>query len=85
MNSELTKQALIKIVDANVLINLVSRRVRQLSNPGTPGSRPLISDSANLGSADIALNELVYDKMGWEMAEAPKPVDQANKKKSKKH
>ena len=54
-----------------------------MSNPGTPGSRPLLTETANLGSADIALSELNEDKMGWDLAEAPKPVDQANKKRSK--
>jgi len=86
MNAELCKQAAAKVNDPNVLVNLVSRRVRQLSMPGAPGSRPLISDTANLGgTADIALAELVEEKMGWEIPEPPKPVEQAAKKRSRKH
>jgi DNA-directed RNA polymerase subunit omega len=85
MNPELTRQAAARVGDPNVLINLVSRRVRQLSNPGAPGSRPLLTDVATLGSADIALSEIIHDKMGWEVPEPPRPVEQATKKKSRKH
>jgi DNA-directed RNA polymerase subunit omega len=85
MNSELTHQAALRVGDPNVLINLVSRRVRQLSNPGTPGSRPLLTETATMGSADIALSEIIHDKMGWEVPEPPRPVEQAAKKKSRKH
>ena len=83
MNTELSKQAQAKVGDPNVLINLISRRVRQLSNPGAPGSRPLLTGIANMGAADIALTEIMEDKMGWEMAEAPKPVEQAARKRKR--
>lgn len=65
MNAELVKKALEKIENPNVLINVVSRRVRQLN----AGGRPLISDTGNLGVADIALLEIIEDKMGFEMPE----------------
>ena len=68
MNAELCKKALEKIGNPNVLVNLVSRRVRQLSAGGGSG-RPLVADVAGLGIADIALKELVEDKMGWEPIE----------------
>lgn len=83
MNSEYCKQALNKVIDPNVLINLVARRVRQLSTPGAPGSRPLIADVVNMGFADIALMEIMEDKMGWEVPEPPKPVEQAAKKRKR--
>jgi len=67
MNAELVKKALEKVVNANVLVNLVSRRVRQLNSGGGDLSRPLIADVGNLGAADIALREIVEDKMGFEM------------------
>jgi DNA-directed RNA polymerase subunit omega len=67
MNAELVKKALEKVVNANVLVNLVSRRVRQLNAGGGNLSRPLIADVGNLGAADIALREIVEDKMGFEM------------------
>jgi DNA-directed RNA polymerase subunit omega len=69
MNAILVQKALLKVVNANVLVNLVSRRVRQL-NSGAGGScRPLIADIGNLGAADIALREIIEDKMDFDMPE----------------
>ena len=65
MNSEFVKQALAKVGNPNVLVNLVSRRVRQLTSGGG-NSRPLVDQPGNLGAADIALLELIEDKMGFE-------------------
>jgi len=48
---------------------MVSRRVRQLNSGGGGTSRPLVADIANLGAADIALREIIEDKMGFEMPE----------------
>ena len=69
MNATLVKQALEKVLNPNVLVNLISRRVRQLNSGGGGASRPLIADVANLGAADIALTEIIEGKMGWEMPE----------------
>jgi DNA-directed RNA polymerase subunit omega len=69
MNPELLKKALEKVGNPNVLVNLVSRRVRQLNNGGGGMSRPLVTGVGNLGVADIALREIVEEKMGWEMPE----------------
>ena len=69
MNAILVKQALEKIINPHVLINMVSRRVRQLTSGGGGSSRPLIADVTNLGAADIALIEIIEDKMGFEMPE----------------
>ena len=68
MNAELSKKALEKVGNPNILVNLISRRVRQLNSTG---SRPLIEAPPNLGVADIALLELVEDKMGWEQLVTP--------------
>jgi DNA-directed RNA polymerase subunit omega len=65
MNSELTKQALAKIVNPNVLINLVSKRVRQLNASGSM-SRPFIQDAAGLGAADIALRDIIEEKLSYD-------------------
>ena len=65
MNAELVKQALAKVGNANTLVNLISRRVRQLN----AGSRSLISDTGTLRTADIALLEIIEGKMGFEMPE----------------
>jgi DNA-directed RNA polymerase subunit omega len=71
MNSEICKKALEKVGNPNVLVNLVSRRVRQLTSAGGNGSRPLITETAGLGAADIALLEIVEGKMDYEMLEQP--------------
>lgn len=66
MNALLVKKALEIVPNPNVLINMVSQRVRQL-NSGNGGScRPLVRESANLSMADIALTEIVEDKMSFE-------------------
>ena len=51
----------------NVLVNFVSRRVRQLTSGGGSG-RPLIDQPGTLGAADISLLELIDDKMGFVVA-----------------
>ena len=84
MNAELCKKALEKVGNANVLINLVSRRVRQLNSGGGGLNRPLIADATNLGMADVALREIIEEKIGWDL---PEPVAPARPmpKKRKKH
>ena len=67
MNATLVKQALEKVLNSNILVNLISQRVRQLKSGGGRASRPLVADAANLGAADIALTEIIEGKMGWEM------------------
>ena len=69
MNADLVKKALAIVLNPNVLVNLVSRRVRQLSFGGGGRNRPLVADVANLGAADIALTEIIEGKMGWEIPE----------------
>jgi DNA-directed RNA polymerase subunit omega len=69
MDAILVKKALEKVLNPNVLINMISRRVRQLNSGGGRASRPLISDPGNLGAADIALREIIEEKMGFEMME----------------
>ena len=69
MNADLVKAALEKILNPNVLVNLVSRRVRQLTPGAGRASRSLVANAANLGAADIALREIIEGKMGCEMPE----------------
>jgi DNA-directed RNA polymerase subunit omega len=82
MNPKLVKQALEKVGDPNTLVNLISRRVRQLTYGGGGFSRPLIADVGNLGMADIALREIIEEKMGWEMPEIVTLVRPVRKKRS---
>ena len=84
LNSELTKKALEKVGNPNVLINLVSRRVRQLNAGHGAISRPLI-DPGTMGVADIALTEIIEDKIGFEMPELVELTRVAAPKKRKKH
>jgi DNA-directed RNA polymerase subunit omega len=74
MNAELVKQALEKVGNPNILVNLISQRVRQLSWGGGGLSRPLVLHTENLGVADIALREIVEEKMGWEIPEPEEAV-----------
>ena len=69
MNADLVKQALAIVVNPHVLVNLVSRRVRQLNSGGGRLSRPLVSEVGNLGAADVALTEIIEGKMSFEMPE----------------
>ena len=66
VNAELTKKALEKVGNPNVLVNLVSRRVRQLNSGAGALGRPLIGDPGSLGAADIALREILEEKIGFE-------------------
>ena len=67
MNADLVKQASEVILNVNVLINLVSRRVRQLNAGGESTSGALVADSGKHSAADIALREIIEKKMGFEM------------------
>jgi len=84
MNAELAKRALEKVGNPNVLVNLVSRRVRQLNIGGGGMGRPLILDVGNLGAADIALREILEDKVGWDMPEIA-VLERPKAKKRRKH
>ena len=68
LNSEYCKKALEKVSNPNILVNIISKRVRQLTGGGT-GSRPLLADTAGLGTGDIAMLEIIESKMGYELAE----------------
>ena len=83
MNAELVKQALAKVGNPNILVNLISRRVRQLNSGGGSLSRPLLADITNMGLADVALLEIIEDKMGWEipeLADTPRPTGRKRRK-----
>lgn len=83
MNAELCKKALEKVGNPNVLINLISRRVRQLNSGGGGLSRPLIMDYTNLGAADIALREIIEEKIGFDLPEPAENVRPTPKKRRK--
>jgi len=59
MKSSLVDQAAKIVADPQVLINVVSQRVRQLNS----GRSPLINALPSMGSADIALTEIIEGKI----------------------
>jgi len=65
MRDDYIKQALGKILDPNILINVVSRRVKQLKR----GNRPLVESLEKLSPEDIALREIIEEKISFEAGE----------------
>jgi DNA-directed RNA polymerase subunit omega len=59
MNAQYIDEASKMIPEQQLLINMVSRRVRQLN----AGSRPLIEVEPGTGLADIALQEIAQGKI----------------------
>ena len=66
----------------NVLVNIISRRVRQLTGGGS-GSRPLVADTTGLGAGDIAMLEVIEEKLGWEMVVEQEEAEAAPKRRRK--
>ena len=58
--------------------------MRQLNSGNGGLSRPLVTNIANLGMADIALREILEEKIGWEMPEPVELVRPQPKKRRKK-
>ena len=83
MNSEYVKLALAKVGNPNVLVNIISRRVRQLTAPGSSG-RPLIEQTAAMGAADVALLELIEGKMDFEISSSTEEEEQATPRKRRR-
>ena len=77
------KQALAKVGNPNILVNLVSRRVRQLTSGAGAMSRPLVADIGNAGAADIALREIIEGKIGFDLPEELSLVEQTPKRRKK--
>jgi DNA-directed RNA polymerase subunit omega len=64
MRDDYLREAKAKIPDPNVLINVISRRVKQLKR----GSRPLVESLEKLSPEDIALREVIEGKITYELA-----------------
>jgi DNA-directed RNA polymerase subunit omega len=62
MKADLIAAASVVVPNQQILVNLVSRRVRQLSF----GHRPLVEFVPGLGHADIALTEIATGKLTFE-------------------
>jgi DNA-directed RNA polymerase subunit omega len=72
MRDDYIKEALRTVPDPNILINVVSRRVKQLKR----GSRPLVESLEKLAPEDVALREIIEDRITWEFA-PEEPTSQA--------
>ncbi|MFZ9745988.1 MAG: DNA-directed RNA polymerase subunit omega [Opitutaceae bacterium] len=64
MRDDYIKEAIKSIPDPNVLINVVSRRVKQLKR----GNRPLVESLEKLSPEDVALREVIEGKISYELA-----------------
>lgn len=59
MKAELVEQAALVIKETPILINMVSKRVKQL----TSGRAPLIDRRPGMREADVALLEIIHGKI----------------------
>jgi DNA-directed RNA polymerase subunit omega len=66
MRNDYLQSALLVVDDPNVLINMVSRRVKQLKQ----GNRALVESLEKLAPEDIALREIAEKKISFEEASA---------------
>lgn len=62
MSSQLLEEASKVIPNTALLVNLVSKRVRQL----TMGHRPLVEVGPRMSNADVALKEIIDGKLTFE-------------------
>jgi DNA-directed RNA polymerase subunit omega len=64
MRDDYLQSALKVIDDPNILVNVVSRRVKQLKR----GNRPLVESLEKLSPEDTALREIAEGKITYELA-----------------
>ena len=67
MTSSLLDDAFKVIPNQQTLVNVVSKRVRQL----TQGHRPMVETTLRMGFSDIALKEIIEGKLKWEPPSKP--------------
>lgn len=66
MRDDYIKEAMKSIADPNVLVNVISRRVKQLKR----GNRPLVESLEKLSPEDTALREVIEGKISFELGGA---------------
>jgi DNA-directed RNA polymerase subunit omega len=69
MHPTLLKSASVVVPNAQLLINIVRQRVRQLIR----GHRPLIEAAPGMGYCDVALSEVIAGKLSYEAVPGVKP------------
>jgi DNA-directed RNA polymerase subunit omega len=67
MKQTLVQEALKTVHSPQILVNIVSKRVRQLGQ----GFRPLVAYDPKLTFMDVALKEVAEGKLSFEMVEVP--------------
>jgi DNA-directed RNA polymerase subunit omega len=82
MKPNLVQDALKTVQSPQILVNIVSKRVRQLGQ----GFRPLVAYDPKLTFMDVALKEVAEGKLTYEMLEVPSAANPtpAPVKKSRK-
>ncbi len=65
MRDDYLREANKVITDTNLLINVISRRVKQLRR----GSRALVESLEKLSPEDIALREVIEGKISFELSQ----------------
>jgi DNA-directed RNA polymerase subunit omega len=65
MRDDYIKDALKVIPDPNMLINVISRRVKQIRR----GNRALVESLEKLSAEDLALREVIEGKISFELGE----------------
>ena len=67
MNVDLLQQAKERINNVPLLINVISKRVRQLN----AGQRPMVKPEKDMSNMDLALREVAEGKLTAEVAFTP--------------
>lgn len=65
MRDDYLQNALKVITDPTILVNVVSRRVKQLRR----GNRPMVESLEKLSAEDTALREIAEGKISYELGE----------------
>lgn len=65
MRDDYLQAAQLVITDPNILVNVVSRRAKQLKS----GYKPLIESLERLAAEDIALREIIEGKISYQLGE----------------
>ncbi|HUB66161.1 MAG TPA: DNA-directed RNA polymerase subunit omega [Candidatus Methylacidiphilales bacterium] len=80
MKQSLVQDALKAVHSPQILVNIVSKRVRQLGQ----GFRPLVAYDPKLTFMDVALKEVAEGKLSFEMIDVPAVNGTPAPKKSRK-
>ncbi len=79
MNNQFLAEALKNVKNPNILVNMVSQRVRQLGQ----GHKALVAADARMSFMDVALKEIAEGKLDYELP-PEEPVTSGKPAKKKK-